>query len=1419
IDTNGDGTPDPLVLGTPTAITDIGGNPIGTITVNPNGDVTFDPAPNYTGPVPILTYTPNDSTVDGTPATVAFTITPVNDAPVAQNDTFTTFENSTTGVRLLANDTDTEGTPLTVTHVDGVAIVPLGSVAVVNGQVEMRADGTIWFVPAAGYSGPVSFTYDVADSDGANSTGTVTGTVLPADYRPDITLDGTTLGTNVTLFQWNHGDPSDLPMDTHDAHNVNSTYVSATGTETANGNLSLTMSGTTQWIDGVTSATLSDAITNGDYISYSFTVADPLPPGQALQLTGFHIYDTGIVNSYDRTIVIADDPSFANARASVPLNSGGTGNASVDINAQVPIELVPGQTYYIRVYVYGAADPNASAGFDDFTPTFAITQTNDHGTLNAGDPPVAVDPAIANGVHDWAEGDITTLTIVTANIHDGNSEIVQVDGHDYLLGTTDTHTAVAGGTLFDVAYDATTGAFTITNNAGGAMPAGDLQALISSITYRDNQAAPLPGTRTLTFTVTDSLGQASSAAVSSITVGNPTVAVDDTANGLEDTSTTIDVLSTDSNADGLALSVTEVNGTSIQAGGSISVANGVVTLNADGTLTFTPVADFNGPATFAYTVSDVNGASAIANVTINVAPVADIADDTASTPEEGVVTIDVLGNDTFEAPLTVAPPQAIDTDSAFLPPFGFADARAYISGGDTAFPVTIASPGGYPGGIGYAVTSSETGLIQTIRFTVSSDAVGSGIGGIVTDASGNPLAGHWQMLPTGSAAFGDLRYLPMDATSVNSPVTFEYVLDTPTPANTVYLNLAADGFVAANYQVLSASFTDTRTPLQIVSIDGMPASGGPVTVANGTATLNPDGTIDFNPDVNFAGTTSFTYTVLSGGVMEIATVTVTVTPVNDAPVAQDDAFVTPEDTAHPGTLPVATDVDGGTLTYALGGTSPSHGTVTVNADGTYLYTPAADYHGPDSFTYTVTDGTATVEKTVTVTVTPVNDAPVAQDDAFVTPEDTAHPGTLPVATDVDGGTLTYALGGTSPSHGTVTVNADGTYLYTPSANYHGPDSFTYTVTDGTATVEKTVTVTVTPVNDAPVALDDSFVTSQNSPISFDPRGNDSDPDGDALRITAINGMPIHPGQLVVITGGAISIDSNGRLTFIPSEDFVGPSAFAYTLEDGLGGTAAAQVKIVVIEGGSSAPVVPVLPEEPIELPVRPNQPAASLAVQGAVLDAVNEVASLGSMSGGIRVTGIVIDTVNLVSPLGDLNNGVATVADVAAPLDLPRLKDLWHSTSIRAVNAAMGEPERLAGFSLRLGFTGFGMEGSSRSHLIIETLVRDRTLAVQLSSTASIDKRIVDYRVMRADGGPMPGWLDRIGLDLLIGQRPADVDRIALRIIIIFGDGTTELKDVEIDTMSGEIKTLGPGKRADVRLPFMDQPAAGSMISDHSFPR
>src|SRR5204862_5924279 len=150
--------------------------------------------------------------------------------------------------------------------------------------------------------------------------------------------------------------------------------------------------------------------------------------------------------------------------------------------------------------------------------------------------------------------------------------------------------------------------------------------------------------------------------------------------------------------------------------------------------------------------------------------------------------------------------------------------------------------------------------------------------------------------------------------------------------------------------------------------------------------------------------------------------------------------------------------------------TPQHGSVTSHPDGTITYTPALNYNGADAFTYTISDGHGgTVSATVNVTITAVNDAPVAADQAVTTDEDTAKAITLS-ATDVEGSPLTYAIV-TGPVHGTLSGTAPN-LTYTPAANYDGTDSFTFKPNDGELDSNPaTVSIIVTAVNDAPVASD------------------------------------------------------------------------------------------------------------------------------------------------------------------------------------------------------------------------------------------------------------------------------------------------------------------------------------------------------------
>ena len=218
----------------------------------------------------------------------------------------------------------------------------------------------------------------------------------------------------------------------------------------------------------------------------------------------------------------------------------------------------------------------------------------------------------------------------------------------------------------------------------------------------------------------------------------------------------------------------------------------------------------------------------------------------------------------------------------------------------------------------------------------------------------------------------------------------------------------------------------------------------------------------------------------------IATVTITVNPVdptNTPPVAASNTYTVNEDVcaehcAHQVCLGNDTDADGDTLT-AIKVSDPAHGTLILNADGSFVYTPNANFNGTDSFTYKANDGSAdSNDATVTITVTPVNDpgdpanaSPVAVSNTYTVNQDAVLtvgiPGLLGNDTDADGDTLT-AVKVSDPAHGTLILNADGSFVYTPNAGFNGTDSFTYKANDGTAdSNDATVTITVNPIGDEP----------------------------------------------------------------------------------------------------------------------------------------------------------------------------------------------------------------------------------------------------------------------------------------------------------------------------------------------------------------
>jgi len=291
---------------------------------------------------------------------------------------------------------------------------------------------------------------------------------------------------------------------------------------------------------------------------------------------------------------------------------------------------------------------------------------------------------------------------------------------------------------------------------------------------------------------------------------------------------------------------------------------------------------------------------------------------------------------------------------------------------------------------------------------------------------------------------------------------------------------------------------------------------------------------------------------------------------NRPPVAANDAVtVAFNSTANSiDVLANDSDPDGDALSITSVGV-PQHGSAAISGNR-IVYTPTAGYSGTDSFVYAITDGKGgNASATVTVTVQgPVNRPPVAQNDNYsVDANSTANSlNVLANDSDPDGDALTISTVGAA-LHGSAVI-AGNRINYTPVAGYSGPDSFTYGISDGkggTASATVSITVNAVSTNHPPVAQNDAYTVAQDSTAnSLNVLANDSDPDGDALSITAV-GNPSH---------GTVTI-SNNRLLFTPTPGFSGNDSFTYTISDGKGGSASASVSITVTAVAANRPPVAV----------------------------------------------------------------------------------------------------------------------------------------------------------------------------------------------------------------------------------------------------
>ncbi len=590
--------------------------------------------------------------------------------------------------------------------------------------------------------------------------------------------------------------------------------------------------------------------------------------------------------------------------------------------------------------------------------------------------------------------------------------------------------------------------------------------------------------------------------------------------------------------------------------------HGTVAFNSDGTYTYTPEADYNGLDSIEYQLCDIDNDCSTGLVRLTINAVSDLpvaADDSNTTDEDTPVNGDVSLNDTPSGDggntwaVTSGPEHgtvAFNSDGTYTytpeADYNGLDSIEYqlcdidndCSTGLVRLTINAVSD------LPVAADDSNTTDEDTpVNGDVSLNDTPSGDGGNTWAVTSGP--------EHGTVAFNsDGTYTYTPEADYNGLDSIEYQLcdidnDCSTGLVRLTINAVSDLPVAAD----DSNTTDEDTPVNgNVSLNDTPSGDGGNTWAvtsgpeHGTVAFNSDGTYTYTPEADYNGLDSIEYQLCDiDNDCSTGLVRLTINAVSDLPVAADDSNTTDEDTPVNGDVSLndTPSGDGGNTWAVTSG--PEHGTVAFNSDGTYTYTPEADYNGLDSIEYQLCDiDNDCSTGLVRLTINAVSDLPVAADDSNTTDEDTPVNGDVSLndTPSGDGGNTWAVTSG--PEHGTVAFNSDGTYTYTPEADYNGLDSIEYQLCDiDNDCSTGLVRLTINAVSDLPVAADDSNTTDEDTPVNGDVSLNDT-PSGDGGNTWAVTSGPEH---------GTVAFNSDGTYTYTPEADYNGLDSIEYQLCD------------------------------------------------------------------------------------------------------------------------------------------------------------------------------------------------------------------------------------------------------------------------------
>jgi gliding motility-associated-like protein len=1127
-DTDVDGNLDPTTV----TIVDQPNN--GTVTVDPvTGVITYDPNPNFNG-VDTLIYQVCDT---GLPvycdtALVIINVNPVNDPPVANQDNTTTPEDTNVNINVPGNDTDTDDgiDNSTVTIVDPPS----------NGTVVVDTiTGVITYTPDPNFNGVDTLIYNICDFDtpAMCDTAIVIITVTPVNDPPIANQDNTTT-------------PEDTNVD-----------INVPGNDTdLDGNLDPT---TVTIVDQPNNGTVTvDPVTG--VITY-----DPNPNFNGVDTLIYQICDTGLPVLCDTALVIinvtpVNDPPIANQD-----NTTTPEDTNVDIN-------VPGN------------DTDVDGNLDPTTVTIVDQPNNGTVTVDPVTGVITYDPnPNFNGVDtliyqicDTGLPVLCDTALVVINVTPVNDPPIANQDNTTTPEDTNVDINVPGNdTDVDGNLDPTTVTIVDQPNNGTVT----VDPVTGVITYDPNPN--FNGVDTLIYQICDTglpvLCDTALVIINVESINDAPVANLDTTSTLEDTPVTVFVPGNDTDNDGNL------------DNGSVTIVdqpnNGIVVVNPDGSIIYTPNTNFNGVDSLIYQICDLGSPVLCdtAYVVINVTPVNDppVANqDNTTTPEDTNVDINVPGNDTdvdgnldpttvtiVDQPnngtVTVDPVTGVITYDP-NPNFNGVDTLIYqicdtglpvlcdtalviinvesindapVANLDTTStledtPVTVFVPGNDTDSDDNLDNGSVTIVEQPNNGTVTVDPVT----GVITYDPNPNFNGVdtliYQICDTGLPVLCDTAYVVINVTPVNDPPVANQD-NTTTPEDTnVDINVPGnDTDVDGNLDPTTVTIVDQPN--------------------NGTVTVDPvTGVITYDPNPNFNGVDTLIYQICDTGLpvlCDTALVIINVESINDAPVANLDTTSTLEDTPLTVFVPGNdTDNDGnldnGSVTIV---DQPNNGIVVVNPDGSIIYTPNTNFNGVDSLIYQICDlGSPVLCDTayVVINVTPVNDPPVANQDNSSTNEDT--PVTIVVPgndTDVDGNLDNSSVTIVDqPNNGIVVVNPDGSIIYTPNQDFNGVDTLIYQICDTGLPVlcdTALVIINVNPVNDPPIANTDNALTGEDMPVTINLPVNDTDVDGN-----------LDNGSVTIVTppvNGTVVVNPDGTIIYTPNQDFWGQDSLIYQICD------------------------------------------------------------------------------------------------------------------------------------------------------------------------------------------------------------------------------------------------------------------------------